>query len=228
MTPRQLLSIIVVVASISLIVYGIQALRGDKAPAPAAQTAEPQRSADEVQADLTDAYEDVEWQASTLSILRGGPNQDAISADQGRIATAQNAIENASRDAYVNSKDAIKKTDPILGNSFIEKSITAKKKEIDNILSTWKNTVDAGNTPLPQTVQSYLSTIQSYLASLETLVDSLTPDNSGLTQAQIDSYKELVESAKGKRRSARRPYPAGPRSYRTRRPRVAAGTPPET
>ena len=84
-------------------------------------------------------------------------------------------------------------------NPEVQKNIEDKRTIINEILQDWRSRVDvtlAGKidkATLDQLKKDSL-TIQSYVNDLNAYVDSLTPANSGLSQSQIQSYQQMIDS----------------------------------
>jgi hypothetical protein len=84
-------------------------------------------------------------------------------------------------------------------NPEVQKNIEEKRVVINQILSDWRSRVDVAlagkidKSTLDQLKKDSI-TIQTYVNDLNAYVDSLTPANSGLTQTQIQSYEQMIDS----------------------------------
>lgn len=76
--------------------------------------------------------------------------------------------------------------------------ITANRQEIKTILEQWKALISdpvASVAPDAKTkTAAYAEQVQEYIEALGELVDQLTPENSGLTGAQIDTIQDQIDT----------------------------------
>jgi hypothetical protein len=145
--------------------------------------------------DLASAKSKEDSDAARLQALLKGQNAAALAAAQTAAANADAALDSAFADEYSQAYDAVyNKTDALFKNAKtdpniivptesadIKATIDAKRQEIGILLADWK----PADAPV----------VAAYLAELETIVENITPGNSGLTQAQINAYEVLIQTA---------------------------------
>jgi hypothetical protein len=146
-------------------------------------------------ADLASAKSKEDSDAAKLQALLKGKSAAALAAATAAAASANSALDSAWALEYSQAYDAVyNKTDTLFKNAkinpniiittqsaTIKAAIDANRQEIGILLAAWKP-ADA-------------PTVAAYLAQLESIVEGLTPENSGLTQAQIHAYTALVTTA---------------------------------
>jgi hypothetical protein len=173
-------------------------------PSNVSQTAptEIQTSPAQTSADLTSAKSKEDSDAARLQALLKGKNAAALAAAEAAANAADTALDSAWADEYSQAYDAVyNKTDTLFkdaktnpdfilptASADIEAAIDAKRQEIGTLLASWK----PADAPI----------VAAYLTQLETIVEGLTPENSGLTQPQINAYEAVVISAEDQVNSA--------------------------
>ena len=81
--------------------------------------------------------------------------------------------------------------------------IEVMRRDITQTLISWREllktiattSIEAATPSVVKKVTEYADTVHEYITELQNVVDSLTPENSGLTQPEIDSYKAAVSTA---------------------------------
>ncbi len=135
------------------------------------------------------------------SLLKAQAN---LQMQTNRLTDMQNALitqqqfSSAMKSGYDIVDSAVKKTDVI--SKKIQDEVTTKRQQVTDALNLWKDLIartpkDGATDEVRALAQAYAETAQSYLAELQDVVDNLTPETSGLTQSQIDSYVALVQDA---------------------------------
>ncbi|MFA6432718.1 MAG: hypothetical protein WCV82_02775 [Candidatus Paceibacterota bacterium] len=146
-----------------------------------------QKSAAEIAADLQAARAALAAEAAKLSYMRAG---FSLSAYRGFIIEQQAGVENAlwSSDPLFNDPRSTDPTFKAQVDSAAARRIEALRQEINKLFLSWK----ADNSPIKP---ADVNLINNYLEELKAIVSIITPANSGLTQAEIDKYKEAVSDA---------------------------------
>lgn len=113
-------------------------------------------------------------------------------------------------DEYNNISGAVSKTDlffldangnpklKITSKSELQKKINDQRSYINKLLSNWKQKLSASQASAVtrQTINNLISDaqiIEEYVNDLSSVINLLTPENSGLTQAEIDSYQQILD-----------------------------------
>lgn len=85
-------------------------------------------------------------------------------------------------------------------NAKVKKDIDTKYDKIKTLMDSWKAKVDYTYAPnvtvgTLNTFKKDAETIKTLIQTLQNTVENLTPDDSALTQAQIDAYEEQLQDA---------------------------------
>lgn len=112
-------------------------------------------------------------------------------------------------DEYKNISSAVSKTDlffldangnpklKITSKAELQKKINDQRAYINQLLNNWKQKLSASQASVVtrQTINNLISdaqVIEEYVNDLSSVINLLTPENSGLTQAEIDSYQQIL------------------------------------
>ncbi len=112
-------------------------------------------------------------------------------------------------DEFKNVSSAVSKTDvfffdvngkpqlKITTKADLQQKINAKRQNINTILSAWKRkvSISQASTITSATINDLVldaQEIEEYVNELAQIVDLLTPENSGLSQEEIDAYADLL------------------------------------
>lgn len=112
-------------------------------------------------------------------------------------------------DEYKNISNAVLKTDlffidangnpklKITSKSDLQKKINDQRTHINLLLNNWKQKLSASQASAitRQTINNLVSdaqVIEEYVNDLSSVINLLTPENSGLTQEEIDSYQQVL------------------------------------
>lgn len=112
-------------------------------------------------------------------------------------------------DEYKNISSAVSKTDlffldangnpklKITSKAELQKKINDQRAYINQLLNNWKQKLSASQASVVtrQIIDNLISdaqVIEEYVNDLSSVINLLTPENSGLTQAEIDSYQQIL------------------------------------
>jgi len=150
---------------------------------------------------IVDAEAQVRTETSKLNYLSG-------------IFRDQNPVYAVVHDYYQRVSDAIESTDAVFQNpatskpeikvstktETIKQNINDKRAKMNLLLAQWKKMANAAfvqetSKNTIQNIQKDAQAILSFIQSVHTIVVALTPENSGLTQAEIDAYVNSLAQA---------------------------------
>lgn len=148
---------------------------------------ERQKSASEIAADLARAKSQLADAASHLSDMRAG---FSLSVFRDFVIEQHDSIQSAlwTSDPFFNDPQSASPTLKLKTDSSTTAHIEGLRAMINNLISSWQT--DTGSIRANDLVL-----INDYLGQLQDIVDNLTPQNSGLTQAEIDHYDQIVSDA---------------------------------
>lgn len=112
-------------------------------------------------------------------------------------------------DEYKNISNAVSKTDlffvdangkpklKITSKADLQKKINDQRAYINLLLNNWKQKLSTTQASVVtrQTINNLISdaqVIEEYVNDLSSVIDLLTPENSGLTQTEINSYQQIL------------------------------------
>ncbi|MHB9019729.1 MAG: efflux RND transporter periplasmic adaptor subunit [Minisyncoccota bacterium] len=176
----------------------------------------------ELLAQLAGAEANLKAQQAKLDELKAGTRQEEIKIQEGKVASANVALEdskniliNSLSDAFTKSDDAIrnkvdqffnnpKSSNPtltfVLADGQLKSDIEWGRYGVESILNNWKILVDSlatGNNLdlITSTANSNLNSIKLLLDKIASGVNSLN-SSASLTQTTIDTYKSSVSTAR--------------------------------
>ncbi len=107
-------------------------------------------------------------ETAKLNVLTGEARPaDVLAAES---AAAASALSKAKHDAYKKSVEAIKKSDALIKDPYVQVQIAPDRIVISQILYTWETNID---TATPTEVQGYVDAINNYLEKLQEVSDNL-------------------------------------------------------
>ena len=112
----------------------------------------------------------------------------------------QLAVTAAINNAYDGVGDFLNSSKIRVTDKELQARINAIRDEIAKILAQWKLLSRSGTgsgSAFQEAVRRDLPQVNNYIDELRNIVNSLTPENSGLTQAQIDEYKKAIDDTSG-------------------------------
>ncbi len=149
-------------------------------------------------------------QAKLAQTLEGASPEN-VGVGQASLLNAKQSLDDAARDAYVKSEDAVRnKVDALFNNpnsvvpmivlqtdsNNTQNDINARRSLINEKLNAWKLISSSSATPENfQTISDNLAYIKSFMDTLNYIVTKLSSADGGLTKAQIDNYISIVNAA---------------------------------
>lgn len=151
---------------------------------------------------------------ANLKKVQAGLGDNALQTTL-NFSQAETALINTIKDSYTKADDAVRNkmftlfTDPVKyranlafsTDTFLEEDIEEGKDDITETLDAWYRTLPKLNNTAD--LEAYYNNARTNLFSIKSLLDkcaeavnALTPDSAGATQAQIDSWKLNVSTAR--------------------------------
>jgi len=165
-----------------------------------------------LQASLASAEADVETAEAHLSELESGATAQTVAVSSQKVTAANLALHTTIQSVFIQAEDAIQAKDDILFNNpdsanptivfndpyeFSQSDINSQRVAIRDMLNDWKTKLTDGTSDadLLNLSTNNLQTIKGFADQLSTITSKLTPDNTGLTTAQISSYRTAAYAA---------------------------------
>jgi hypothetical protein len=169
----------------------------------AGPTKDAQTKAEEarIKSELAIAEAKVEFETAKLNNMQVQvrDSNPFLSAIQGQLSNAQNILKGTDA-VFIDTNTDNPKINVTTATKAIEKDINNRRAVINQLLADWEKKASLTSTKNVDEATVALiikdaEKIKEFIAELSQIVSLLTPQNSGLSQAQIDSFVAVVNDA---------------------------------